>query len=135
MVRRPFFNFQFSLFTFTPSCNHSSVVIYSLVIRSFSTRFPFQKGKTSGNISKNDKIKDDATSSPEGAQSNVGDKYATLSECWSKLAKIGVLPHIINSNFRAKRQASRRKKTLLPFFISNPSQASPFFREMKHFFC
>ena len=58
----------------------SRVVIYSLVIRSFSHRFPFQKGKTMGNISENDKIKNDATSNPEGAQRYVGDKYATLSE-------------------------------------------------------
>ena len=58
----------------------SSAVIYSLVIRSFSTRFPFHKGKNEGNISKNDMTKNDATSDPEGAQSNVGDKYATLSE-------------------------------------------------------
>ena len=58
----------------------SSVVIYSLVIRSFSHRFPFQKGKNEGNISENDKIKNGATSSPEGALRNVGDKYATLSE-------------------------------------------------------
>ena len=68
--------------------------------------------------------------SPEGAQSDVKDKYATLSERWSKLAKIGVIPHIINSNFRAKRQASHRKKTLLGVGtagmslkqICNPSQ-------------
>ena len=52
----------------------SRVVIYSIVIRSFSTLFPFQKGKNEGNISKNDKIKNDATPSPEGAQRNVGDK-------------------------------------------------------------
>ena len=58
----------------------SSVVIYSLVIRSFSTLFPFQKGKNEGNISKNDMAKNDATSSPEGLLRNVGDKYATLSE-------------------------------------------------------
>ena len=58
----------------------SSAVIYSLVIRSFSTRFPFQKGKTMGNISKNDKTKNDATLGPKGAEKNVGDKYATLSE-------------------------------------------------------
>ena len=58
----------------------SSVVIYSLVIRSFSHRFPFQKGKNEGNISENDKIKSGATSNPEGALRNVGDKYATLSE-------------------------------------------------------
>ena len=58
----------------------SSAVIYSLVIRSFSTLFPFQKGKKEGNISKNDMTKNDATSDPEGAQRNVGDKYATLSE-------------------------------------------------------
>ena len=58
----------------------SSVVIYSLVIRSFSLSFPFQKGKNEGNISKNDKIKNDATSSLEGTQRNVEDKYATLSE-------------------------------------------------------
>ena len=56
----------------------SSVVIYSLVIRSFSTRFPFQKGKNEGNISENDKIKKDATSSPEGTLRNVGDKFATI---------------------------------------------------------
>ena len=113
-----------------PSSIHSSVVIYSLVIRSFSTLFPFQKGKNEGNISKNDRIKKDATSSPEGAQRNGGDKYATLSERWSKLAKIGVIPHIINSNFRTKRQASHRKITLLGVGtarmslkqICNPSQ-------------
>ena len=58
----------------------SSAVIYSLVIRSFSTRSPFQKGKNEGNISENDRIKNDATPSPEGAQRNVGDKYATISE-------------------------------------------------------
>ena len=58
----------------------SSVVIYSIVIRSFSTRFPFHKGKYEGNISKNDRIKNDTTSSPEGALRNGGDKYATLSE-------------------------------------------------------
>ena len=58
----------------------SSVVIYSLVIRSFSTLFPFQKGKNEGNISKNDKIKNDATSNPEGSQRNVGNNYTTLSE-------------------------------------------------------
>ena len=59
----------------------SSAVIYSLVIRSFSLLFPFQKGKTMGNISENDMIKNDATLSPEGAQRNVGVKYTTLSEC------------------------------------------------------
>ena len=58
----------------------SSVVIYSLVIRSFSLSSPFQKGKNEGNISKNDRIKNDTTSSPEGALRNGGDKYATLSE-------------------------------------------------------
>ena len=87
----------------------TSVVIYSLVIRSFSTRFPFQKGKNGGNISENDKIKNDATSSLEGAQRNVGDKYATISERWSKLEKGGVIPHRIKSKFRAKRQATRRR--------------------------
>ena len=58
----------------------SSVVIYSIVIRSFSTLFPFHKGKTMGNISENDMIKNDATLRPEGTLRNVGDKYATLSE-------------------------------------------------------
>ena len=58
----------------------SSAVIYSLVIRSFSTLFPFQKGKNEGNISENDRIKNDATPGPKGAQRNVGDKYATISE-------------------------------------------------------
>ena len=58
----------------------SSVVIYSLVIRSFSTLFPFHKGKNEGNISNNDMIKNDVTASPEGALRNVGDKYTTLSE-------------------------------------------------------
>ena len=58
----------------------SSVVIYSLVIRSFSTLFPFHKGKTMGNISKNDMIKKDATPGPESTQRNVGDKYTTISE-------------------------------------------------------
>ena len=58
----------------------SSVVIYSIVIRSFSLFSPFQKGKNEGNISKNDRIKNDATSGPEGALRYVGDKYATLSE-------------------------------------------------------
>jgi hypothetical protein len=33
-----------------------------------------------GNISKNDRIKNDATPGPEGALRNVGDKYTTLSE-------------------------------------------------------
>ena len=58
----------------------SSVVIYSIVIRSFSLSFPFHKGKTMGNISKNDMAKNDATLRPEGTLRNVGDKYATLSE-------------------------------------------------------
>ncbi len=58
----------------------SSAVIYSIVIRSFSLLFPFQKGKNEGNISKNDRIKNDATSGPEGALRYVGDIYATLSE-------------------------------------------------------
>ncbi len=58
----------------------SSVVIYSLVIRSFSLSFPFHKGKNEGNISKNDMIKNDSTSIPEGVLRNVGDKFATLSE-------------------------------------------------------
>ncbi len=58
----------------------SRVVIYSLVIRSFSTLSPFQKGKNEGNISNNDMIKNDVTASPEGTQRNVGDKYTTLSE-------------------------------------------------------
>ena len=44
----------------------SSVVIYSIVIRSFSHRFPFHKGKNEGNILENDKTKNDATPSPEG---------------------------------------------------------------------
>ena len=48
------------------SMQPSSVVIYSLVIRSFSHRFPFRKGKNEGNISKNDITRNDATSSPEG---------------------------------------------------------------------
>ena len=56
---------------------HSSVVIYSIVIRSFSTLFPFHKGKNEENISENDMIKNDATSRPEGTLRNVGDKYAT----------------------------------------------------------
>jgi hypothetical protein len=58
----------------------SSVVIYSIVIRSFSLFSPFQKGKNKGNISKNDRIKNDVTSGPEGALRYVGDIYATLSE-------------------------------------------------------
>ena len=58
----------------------SSVVIYSLVIRSFSLSFPFHKGKNGGNISENDMIKNDATPGPESTLRNVGDKYATLSE-------------------------------------------------------
>ena len=58
----------------------SSIVIYSIVIRSFSHRFPFHKGRNEGNISENDMKKNDATSSPEGTQRNVGDKYTTLSE-------------------------------------------------------
>ena len=58
----------------------SSVVIYSIVIRSFSYRFPFHKGRNEGNISENDMIKNDTTSSPEGTLRNVGDKYATISE-------------------------------------------------------
>ena len=58
----------------------SSVVIYSIVIRSFSLSFPFHKGKTMGNVSKNDMTKNGATSGPEGTLRNVGYKYATLSE-------------------------------------------------------
>ncbi len=58
----------------------SSVVIYSIVIRSFSTLSPFQKGKNEGNISKNDMIKNDATPGPESTLRNVGDKYVTISE-------------------------------------------------------
>ena len=58
----------------------SSVVIYSIVIRSFSTLFPFHKGKNEGDISENDKIKNDATSSLESTLRNVGDNYTTLSE-------------------------------------------------------
>ena len=54
-------------------------------------------------------MKNDATSSPEGAQRNVGDKYAKLSELWSKLAKGGVNHRRIKRNFRAKRQASYQK--------------------------
>ena len=93
----------------------SSVVIYSIVIRSFSTRFPFQKGKNEGNITKNDRIKNDATLGPVGSQRNIGDKYASLSERWSKLAKGGVKHHGIKGKFCAKRQAFHRKVTLLPF--------------------
>ena len=84
----------------------SSVVICSIVIRSFSLSFPFHKGKTMGNISKNDMIKNDATLRPEGTLRTVGDKYATLSERWGRLAKVGVIYHSIKCNFRAKRQAS-----------------------------
>ena len=112
----------------------SSVVIYSIVIRSFSTLFPFQKGKNEGNISKNNKTKNDATSNPEswelkveswkfrvenypGAAATfnfqfsifnfyVGDKYATLSERWGTLTQVGAILHRIKSKFRAKRQAS-----------------------------
>ena len=62
-----------------------------------------------GNISKNDGIKNGATSRPEGPQRNVGDKYAKLSELWSKLAKGGVNHRRIKRNFRAKRQAFHRK--------------------------
>ena len=68
------------------SMQPSSVVIYSLVIRSFSTLFPFHKGKTMGDISKNDMIKNDATTGSEGALRNVGDKYAKLSERWRMVA-------------------------------------------------
>ena len=68
------------LIKFKPSSNHSSVVIYSIVIRSFSTLFPFQKGKNEGNISENDRIQNDTASSLEGSLRNVGDKYTTLSE-------------------------------------------------------
>ena len=87
----------------------SSIVIYSLVIRSFSLSFPFHKGKNEGNISKNDMIKNDATSGLEGAESSVGDKYATLSEQWRKLTKGDVIPHRIKSKLRAKKQVARRK--------------------------
>ncbi len=59
----------------------SSAVIYSIVIRSFSTLYPFQKGKNEGNISENDMIKSDATPGTESTLRNVEDKYATLSEC------------------------------------------------------
>ena len=48
----------------TQSSNHSRVVIYSLVIRSFSTLFPFQKGKNEGNTLEIDRIKNDATPNP-----------------------------------------------------------------------
>ena len=89
----------------------SSVVIYSIVIRSFSTLFPFQKGKNEGNISENDKIKNGTVLSPGGAQRNVGDKLATLSERRGKVAKGGVIPHRIIVNFRAKRQTSHRKRS------------------------
>ena len=95
----------------------SSVVIYSIVIRSFSTRFPFQKGKNEGNISKNDMIKNDSTSSHEGAQSNVVVNirhYRKAGERRSKLAKGGVKHHGIKSKFCAKWQAFHRKVTLLP---------------------
>ena len=67
----------------------SSVVIYSLVIRSFSLFCPFHKGKNEGNISKNDIIKNDATSSPEGTQRNVWVNlryYRNVEERWRKLA-------------------------------------------------
>ena len=47
--------------TIKHSSNHSRVVIYSLVIRSFSTLFPFQKGKNEGNTLEIDRIKNDAT--------------------------------------------------------------------------
>ena len=40
-------------------------------------------------------IKNDATSGLEGAESSVGDKYATLSEQWRKLTKGDVIPHRI----------------------------------------
>ena len=95
----------------------SSVVIYSIVIRSFSTRFPFQKGKNEGNITKNDRIKNDATLGPVGSQRNIGDKYASLSERWSKLAKGGAKHHGIKGKFCAKRQAFHRKVTLLPLCL------------------
>ena len=49
---------------FKSSSNHSSVVIYSLVIRSFSTLFPFQKGKNEGNTLEIDRIMNDATPNP-----------------------------------------------------------------------
>jgi hypothetical protein len=58
----------------------SSVVIYSIVIRSFSTLFPFHKGKNEGNISKNNMIKNDPTPGHESTQMNVRYKYTTLSE-------------------------------------------------------
>ena len=56
--------------TFKPSSIHSSVVIYSIVLRSFSLSFPFHKGKNEGNISKNDMTKNGATSSPKGSLRN-----------------------------------------------------------------
>ena len=52
-------------------------------------------------------IKNDATSNPEGEQKNVEYKYATLSERWSKLTKVGVIPHRIKSKLRAKRQKAK----------------------------
>ena len=55
-------------------------IVYSIVIRSFSLSFPFHKGKTMGNISENDMIKNDATLSFEGAQRNVGVNMQHLSE-------------------------------------------------------
>ena len=89
-----------------PKIGRWGVVIYSLLIRSFSLLFPFHKGKNKENISKNDMIKNDATSSPKGKQRNVGDKYATLSERWRKMAKCGEIPRRKKSKFRAKRQTS-----------------------------
>ena len=96
----------------------SSVVIYSIVIRSFSTRFPFQKGKNEKKKKKNDMIKNDSTSSHEGAQSNVVVNirhYRKVGERRSKLAKGGAKHHGIKGKFCAKRQAFHRKVTLLPF--------------------
>ena len=87
-----------------------------------------------GNISKNDRIRNDATSSPEGAQRNGGDKNATLSERWSKLAKGGVILHRIKFNFRAKRQVSRRKKrcshSVMPIITLLPSGRDEKWTEM-----
>ena len=81
-----------------------------LFLTSYYTSSHLQTEISTGNKSKNDMIKNDATSNPEGEQKNVEYKYATLSERWSKLAKVGVIPHRIKRNFRAKRQMSHRKQ-------------------------
>ena len=69
--------------TIKHSSNHSSVVIYSLVIRSFSTLFPFHKGKNEGNTLEIDRIKNDAW------------VIAWLSDCLIALVIAGLCKYVV----------------------------------------